>query len=278
MSDSVPVWVDGRVRSGGTVSVRDEGLLLGLGVFETVKMVSGRAFLLEEHCERMASSAAFLGLPSLAWEPADAVAELAGPAADALETGEFGMRITWTRGAPGRGPSLVVIPRSLPGTEEPVRLMISPWPKQADDPFESHKTVARTRNALARDAALAQGCFDALQVTVDGDVSEGTVCNVFIVTTGGTLATPALDRGCLPGTTRAVILADARTLGLEVTEGRLALADLDAASEVFTTNSLDGILPVSSVDGCGSWPAPGPLTTRLAESWNARLVAFREED
>ncbi len=278
MTASLPVWVDGHVRSGGTVSVRDDGLLLGLGVFETVRMAAGRPFLMEEHLERMARSAAFLGLPDLAWDPVVSVAELAGPASEALGTDEFGMRLTWTRGAPGCDPSLVVIPRALPATEAPVRLMISPWPKQAEDPFESHKTVARTRNALARDAARTGGFFDALQVTLEGDVSEGTVCNLFVVTPDGTLATPALDRGCLPGTTRAVVLADARAAGLEVVEARVTLSDLAASAEVFTTNSLDGLLAVASVDHGGTWPAPGPVTMQLAEAWNARLAAFRMED
>ncbi|MBA4607374.1 chorismate-binding protein [Aeromicrobium sp. Marseille-Q0843] len=105
---------------------------------------------------------------------------------------------------------------------------------------------------------------EPLLIDADGSVLETGRASVFAVLDDG-LHTPALDGRVLPGTTRARVIELALGLGVPVFQHRLTTADLAAATEVFATNALRGIVPVTSCEGVGAWPA-GPLTARLAEA------------
>jgi para-aminobenzoate synthetase/4-amino-4-deoxychorismate lyase len=95
----------------------------------------------------------------------------------------------------------------------------------------------------------------------DGSVLETGRGNVFAVS-GDAVHTPALDGRILPGVMRQRVLDDLRASGIHVVVGTLTTDDLAAATEVFTTNSLDGVRPVASVVDTGEW-SPGPITTWL---------------
>ncbi len=98
-----------------------------------------------------------------------------------------------------------------------------------------------------------------------GEVLETDRANVFAVI-GGVLRTPAADGRILPGVTRARVLAAARDEGLPVVAGSLTAAELLAASEVFVTSAVQGLLPVLAADGRpGGWQ-PGPAGIRLARA------------
>ena len=117
------------------------------------------------------------------------------------------------------------------------------------------------RNVLAREDAQAVGAWDALLCSDAGDVVEGTICNLFCLTRGR-LLTPALERGCLPGVTRGLLLEELRGGGLprgveSLEEGRVERADLASADEVFLTNSSGRLIPVTAVRGCNEH-LPGP--------------------
>lgn len=71
---------------------------------------------------------------------------------------------------------------------------------------------------------------------VDGFVSETNATNLFMVKEGA-VATPTAD-SCLPGITRATVMALCKDLGLQVVERRVSLAELHAADEVFTTGTM----------------------------------------
>ncbi|SKB06768.1 para-aminobenzoate synthetase / 4-amino-4-deoxychorismate lyase [Aeromicrobium choanae] len=108
---------------------------------------------------------------------------------------------------------------------------------------------------------------EPLLIDADGSILETGRASVFAVLDDG-LHTPALDGRLLPGTTRARVIELALGLGIPVFQHRLTTADLAAATEVFATNALRGIVPVTSCEGVGAWPA-GPLTARLAEAHTA---------
>jgi branched-subunit amino acid aminotransferase/4-amino-4-deoxychorismate lyase len=84
--------------------------------------------------------------------------------------------------------------------------------------------------------------------TRDGDLSEGTICNLFVVVTG-TVWTPTLDRGCLPGVTRDHVIQVMRRLSIPIRKAAVTLQHLRDAEEVFLTNSSNGALPVRAIDG-----------------------------
>ncbi|HET6203401.1 MAG TPA: aminotransferase class IV [Planctomycetota bacterium] len=244
-----PASVNGRIlpEEEAGIAPGDEGLLLGLGVFETLAVESGVPLFLEEHLVRMAEGGRALGLRPTSVDPEAAVRDYLG------ETGaqRAALRITWTRGPARAGSALVLTARDLPAAPAEVSLAIAPYRKDAGDPLERVKTVSRARAALARERALARGAFDALVATTEGDFAEGTVCNLFVALQGS-LRTPPPERGVLPGTVRKILLA---SLPLPVREERVRGEDLAVAEEAFVTNSLVGVLPVAAVEG---FPRPLP--------------------
>ena len=125
-----------------------------------------------------------------------------------------------------------------------------------------HKWVDRTvLGDLAPD-------HDPLLIDADGSILESGRANVFVVLDDG-VHSPPLDGRILPGTARARIIEQLTAAGIPVLQRRLTSADLARASEVFVSNTLRGVVPVTSVDGMGSW-APGPLAAALVEG---RLTA-----
>jgi branched-subunit amino acid aminotransferase/4-amino-4-deoxychorismate lyase len=245
-----PVWVDGALLGAGSPAIRAEdlGLQLGLAVFETLLFERGCLYFLSEHLARLEAGARAL---DIAWppprDPRSAVREYAA----ALGGRDAALRPMLTRGAPGRGPTLAITARTIWRPPYPgVVLWISERSKHAAEQLEGVKSTSRVRNALAREEAQARGAYDALLLTDEGDVSEGTISNVWIVS-GGRLRTPGLSRGCLAGVMRGRLLDDLRRdpPAYPVEEGRVELGDLAEASEVFVTNSTGRIVPAVAVLG-----------------------------
>lgn len=105
--------------------------------------------------------------------------------------------------------------------------------------------------------------FDPLLIDVDGSVLESGRANVFVVLDDG-VHTPPLDGRILPGTARARIIEQLTAASVPVIQRRLTSDDFRRASEVFVSNTLRGVVPVTSVDGMGAWPA-GPVAAALME-------------
>jgi branched-chain amino acid aminotransferase len=287
------VWVDGQVLPADVphLSVFDRGFQLGDGVFETLRARGGRATELAEHVTRLRGSASGLGiaLPAdvdrlIATGLADLLAaeDLAGPDGDAS------VRITVSRG-PFRGRGLLppdenvaatiaiqawpVVPPPADHLERGLHLVASAVRRDPANPLAALKTTSRADYVYARLEARRAGADDALFLTIDGNLSEGTTANLFLVRRGSDgaeeLATPSLDCAILPGTTRSWLLAWGARSGLRPIEGRLTVADLASADEAFLTSSVAGVLPVTRFAG-------DPIGGGLPGPWTQRARADRE--
>ncbi|MGQ0624791.1 MAG: aminotransferase class IV [Sporichthyaceae bacterium] len=276
------VWLDDALVDPGAarVSVFDHGFTVGDGVFETTKVVRGRPFALTRHLDRLARSAAALGL--VAPEHARVRTAVAAVLAQLTQVELARVRITLTAGdAPlgsGRGsgpPTLVVAasPMDLWPASESIRVV--PWRRNERSAVTGVKTTSYAENAVALAAVRAAGAGEAVFVNTAGELCEGTGTNLFLVH-DGRVRTPALDSGCLAGVTRALVLAWCP----QVEEAVLRLDDLYSADEVFLTSSTRDVQAVRSVDGVrpgGSHgPVPGPVTAQIAAAFAAR--AARDED
>jgi branched-subunit amino acid aminotransferase/4-amino-4-deoxychorismate lyase len=135
-------------------------------------------------------------------------------------------------------------------------------------PDRAFKHLGRRRWLDTLRDVRASGLDEALVVNVSGHVVEGCVSNVFWIDAGA-LHTPALQTGALPGIIRHQVIAAGRELGLKVVESAYRLADLQRASEIWLTNSLIGVRPVSELAG-EVRPGSTPVLLRLRESWRAR--------
>ena len=142
-------------------------------------------------------------------------------------------------------------------------------------PVRAKVTGAYVNSSLAEDDANAAGFDEAILLTHDGTVSEGSSCNLFILR-NGKFATPALSDDILEGVTRNTLIDLIRNeLGMTVEERHIDRTELYASEEIFLCGTGVQVSPVSSVDrrsvGSGN---PGPFTMRLQERY---LAACRGE-
>jgi branched-chain amino acid aminotransferase len=134
--------------------------------------------------------------------------------------------------------------------------------------------------ALAKSEAQMNGFDEAIVLTADGHVSEGSAENLFIVS-NGVLATPPVTDNILEGITRSRLMAIARSRGIEVVERSIDRTELYSAQEVFLCGTGAQLSPVVEVDrrqiGTGR---PGPITRGLSSTYfdavRGRLDEYRD--
>jgi branched-chain amino acid aminotransferase len=271
---SGPVWINGALHApeDARVSVFDHGILVGDGVFETIKAVRGRSFALTRHLDRLAASAAGLGLP----EPdLDAIRQGTLDVLDASPKWELArIRITYTsgegplgsdRGTTGATAIVAVAEQQpFPATGD---VSVVPWPRNERGALSGLKTTSYGDNAKALAYAHERGGAEAIFGNLAGNLCEGTGSNVFLVR-GGRLITPPLSSGCLAGITRALVL---EWVGGE--EADVPLAEFAEADEAFLTSTTRDVQPIRAIDGTVLPAAPGPVTRKAIEVFAERGAA-----
>jgi len=261
------------------VSATDAGLLLGTGLFETLRTYGGRPFRLTQHLARLRRSGeTFRIFPG---ESDDHFAEIVAQLLAANELADARVRITATRGPleaelDDEAPHATVLVAAGPMTPYPpeyyehgATVVISDIRTNETDPTVYHKTTGYTRNLLAlRDAHNARAA-EALFFNTKNHLAEGAVSNVFLVQ-GGRLLTPPVEEGLLAGITRATVLELAAEVSVPAEQRPLTVNDLLGADEVFLTNAIMELMPVRQIErhaiGDGR---PGPVTRRLADAYRA---------
>lgn len=135
------------------------------------------------------------------------------------------------------------------GESKGLRACLSSW-RRIDDtsaPARAKVTGIYINSALAKSEAIANGFDEAILLSNDGHVSEGSAENIFIVK-NGELITPDPTQNILEGVTRRCAMTIARDLGMAVIERAIDRTELYTATEVFFTGSAAGIMPVESID------------------------------
>ena len=264
-------WVDGAIVAAGTAAVSpvDHAIIVGDGVFETLKVVDGVPFALTRHLGRLKRSADGLGLT----EPDDVVVRAAVAETLAADPEAGRLRITWSSGPGplgsdrGDGPGTLLV-ASSPGTVWPevVRVHMCEWTRNERGALTGLKTTSYAENVRALEAAHRRGASEALLTNTQGRLCEGTGTNVFLVV-DGVLVTPPLSSGCLAGITRELILELA-----DVVERDVDPREIAEASEAFLTSSTREVGAISAVDDTVLPEAPGLVTAGMAAAF-ARLVA-----
>ena len=273
------VWIDGKLvdKNDARVSVFDHGLLFGDGVWEGMRIYSGRVFKLREHLDRLRASAEAirLSLP----HSADELAAAVEATVSANNRTEGYVRLTVTRG-PG---TLGLDPRKC----EPMVIVIAedvvPYPREVYDaglevstfftvhshtlstPGPQVKGLSYLHRVLATAHALGSGCLDA--ILLDHTVSAvGTTDGNLFVVRGGGLRTHPVQAGAFPGITRGVVLELARGAGIPAVEGPTAGPDLLTADELFLTGTAAEVIGIVKIDGqaVGSG-REGSITRRMRE-------------
>jgi branched-subunit amino acid aminotransferase/4-amino-4-deoxychorismate lyase len=275
----VLIWVGGQIvpDEALTIPVADRTFEHGLGLFETLRTWGGAAPLLPRHLERLTRSAAALGLAldPAALPDAQAVRRLRQ---DNRVDQDCVLRITLSGGLSEReGDRLWVRLATLPSPPRDTGAVVAPapWTLSENDPLARHKTLNYWARRLAYDHGRSVGADEVLFGTPDGRIWEGSRTNLFLVQSG-TLITPDLSGPVLPGIMRGLVLELAAEVGLDVRERSVAGVDLDAAEEIFLTNSVRGIVPVGRMPQ-RTFAVPGPATLRLRTRVEQWLHQHQEE-
>jgi len=236
---------------GGVIPVSDRGLLYGDGVFETIAIRQGRPQHWQRHMNRLQAGCTRLGIQP--FENAQLAAE-----ADSMITGvdKGVLKLVVTRGSGGRG-------YRVAETAAPSRIMqLHPWPDYpaanaeqgvkirlcetrlgGNPALAGIKHLNRLEQVLARQEWMDDDIREGLLMDRDGNLVDGTMSNLFIVS-DGVLITPDLSCCGVAGIMRTIILEQAEQQGMDTRITKVSRQALLQADEVFLSNSLIGIWPV----------------------------------
>jgi branched-chain amino acid aminotransferase len=249
----------------------DSGFLYGAGLFETMRSRNGAVFRLEDHLDRLSSSARALSI-SYPYEKAY-IREAIDQLLQANELAEARLRLTLTNGPLAqpeeqRKPTLLITAtafRPYPPEyyETGVLVILCPFRQNATDPTCGHKTTSYYPRLLALNLAHQKRAAEALWFTTDNRLAEGCVSNIFLIK-DSILYTPPLETPVLPGIARKTVRQLAQQQSLDMVEKDLFISDVLEADEIFLTNVIMEVLPVAGVEqhavGTGR---VGPITARL---------------
>ena len=277
--------------SQAKVGVKTHALNYGTGCFEGIRgywnQDHGQVYLfrVHEHFERLHRSAKALRM-SLKYSVDELVAIAVNVVARCEYTTDVYVRPVVYKS--GEIVGLSMIRRSSKGTvflpddfflyavpfgdyldvNEPIRCCISTWQRIDDNaiPARSKATGLYINSSLAKTEAEENGFDEAIMLTADGHVSEGTGENLFMVREGR-LVTPGFSDNILEGITRSTVIQIARDeLGVETEQRQVDRTELYMADELFLCGTGAQISGVAEVDrrviGNGK---VGPITGRLME-------------
>ncbi len=162
-------------------------------------------------------------------------------------------------------------------TNKGLNVCTSSW-RRADDtmaPPRAKITGLYVNSALAKSEAITNGFDEAILLSHDGHVAEGSAENLFLIR-GGKLYTPDPSQNVLEGCTRKAIMTIAAHNCIEIVERSIDRGELYAAEELFFTGTAAGIAPIASIDrrvvGNGG---VGTITRMLSETYQ-RAVRGKE--
>ncbi|MFG0261421.1 MAG: branched-chain-amino-acid transaminase [Novipirellula sp. JB048] len=276
------IYINGQYydRENAKVSVFDHGLLYGDGVFEGMRIYSGKVFRLLEHLERLWESAQAIALTipitiEQLMKDVDATVK-----ANELEDGYI--RLIVTRGAGPLGldpfrcsdPQVIIIADTItlyPESHYTHGLKLVTASTIRNHPAALNpriKSLNYLNNIMAKIEGLNAGWIEAVMLNHKGEVAECTGDNLFLVK-NGILSTPPIDAGILEGITRNTVLELAASAGIETRQVSLSRHDIYTADECFLTGSAAEVIPAVEIDnrtiGDGK---PGPVTQRLKEAFH----------
>ena len=283
MRETEKIWMNGELVdwNDARIHVGAHGLHYGSGVFEGIRAyetAKGTAvFRLTEHLKRLVNSARLLGF-ELGYTVEELRAACHGLiAANGLPEcylrpiafvgyGELGVSAV--------GNPIDVVIMSWPwatylgeeGLKNGIRAKISSWQRIGPNviPHVAKATGVYLNSMLAVHEANRAGYDEAILLTAEGFVADGSGENVFIVK-DGELYTPDLSTSILPGITRDTVIQIAQDLGYTVHEKSLIRSDLYLADEAFMTGTAAEVTPLRAVDDVEI--GVGPITLELQEAY-----------
>lgn len=251
------------------ISVFDHGFLYGDGVFERLRTYHGKIWNLKAHVTRLFHSAKLIKI-HIPWSLEQVMRWIER----AVKKGNFqeaNIRVTLTRGMTDkemrydfvtpRKPTLVIMvfpfkPWLATFYSKGIKLITV----RKEREFPEIKTTSLLPQVIANHAMQKAKADEALFISHDGRITEGTSCNIWFVEKGR-LVMP--DARVLPGTTVEIVKRLAKRADIPVV--KKVVKHFAHMREMFVTSVTRGIMPVASLDGKKFQKTPGPMTQKLME-------------
>ncbi len=280
-------YVNGRYtpHNDAAVHIEDRGYQFADGVYEVVPVYNGILVDEEPHLDRLERSLRELQIEMPMSRAAMKLVSRELMRRNGLSRGFVYMQIT--RGVAPRdhkfpasaSPALVMTTRQMkPHSPDMIEKGVKVITLR-DIRWErcDIKSVSLLPNILGKQAAAEAGAYEAWQIDDDGNITEGTSANAWIVTDSDTVVTRHANSEILNGITRVALLDLIEKEGFKLEERAFSLEEARTAREAFVTSSSSFVMPVTQIDdnpvGNGH---PGILTMKLRESYIAYMNSLKE--
>jgi len=237
------------------IPVTDSGFLYGAGLFETMRSHNSVVFALTDHLDRLSFSARALSInnPYTKQYITDAIYKLL----QANKLTDARLRLTLTNGPMSQSneqqkPTLLITatkwkPYPSEYYMKGVTVVLCPFRQNLGEPIYGHKTTSYFSRIIALNLAHQKRAAEALWFTVDNRLAEGCISNVFLVK-DSVLYTPLIGTPVLAGVARKTVCQIALKNSIKLVEKDLYINDLLGADEVFLTNVIMQILPITKIE------------------------------
>ncbi len=267
-------------RESFSVDIEDRGYQFGDGVYEVVRIYNGKFFTLEEHLNRLESSAEKIKmrLPVSITSLKASVSQLIQ--LEGIQDGIIYIQVSRgfakrVHSFPAQAQSLLVayaspFARPVEYLKNGVATVLSEDIRWLRCDIKSINLLA---NVLAKETARESNAYEAILHRGE-TITEGSSTNIWIVA-NGKLITHPVSNLILNGITRQVVIQLAKELNFEVVEQEFTITDLIHADEVFLSSTTSEVMPITQVDqhiiGDGN---PGPITTKLQAAFLNKINAL----
>ncbi len=286
------VWIDGQILPAdqAAVSVFDHGLLYGDGIFEGIRIYNNRIFKLASHLRRLYEGAQSIDL-KIQFDQ-DRLADALRQTVKANNRENGYIRLVVTRGAGTLGLDPYRCPKSTTFIIVDAIKLYTPEDYENGLPIITAKTMRNhpralnsrvkslnyLNNIMGKVEAIKAGVTEALMLNHEGNVSECTTENIFMVR-DNQIFTPPLSANILAGITRQTVIELAVQSDLPVHEQDFTRDQLITADEAFLTGTAAEVLGISKVDehiiGSGK---RGPITGQLMQAFTQLVAENAPED
>jgi branched-chain amino acid aminotransferase len=249
LTGQLAIWLNGHLYDDphqATVAGADHGLIVGDGVFETLKVTERGGFAVRRHLDRLTRSAAALGLPA---PDHGEIREAIDAVLDCRDFPRGKLRITYTGGQGPLGseaaygpPTLIIMLAPADAAPQLTSIVTAPWTRNEHGALAGVKSTSYAENVRGLAYAANYQAGEAIFLNTAGHICEGTGTNIFVVF-GDNVITPPLSSGPLAGITRELIMEWS-----SVEERDLTLDEAKQADEVFITSSMRDVQAVERWD------------------------------
>lgn len=246
------IYHNGKITEDTAIFEFQDRLRLGDGVFDTMLVIDGKAIHIDAHLSRLLQNAETLRINNL-----PNIDELKNAAAQLIESNEslagcFALNTLITRGIAERGllpaknaaPNIAMSIASTPNKFPPIHAIISETVRRNEgSPLSQIKSCNYGDNILALIEAQNKDANDAILLNNKGFTTCSSAGNIFACI-DNQLVTPPLSDGVMDGVTRKIIIEKMNAI-----ERSINVTDLENATGIYITNSIRGVMPITSLNG-----------------------------